>query len=202
MDDLVGQGIIVVGRRPYRAGALGGAFLAIAATNDDVVTGAVWAEADASRVLLKSVDDLPNSSFIAPSIHRQGDVTVAVSTAGQSPALAVRLRERIARSIGPEYATLAELLGRLRPAVHTRVPDVRARAKLWYDIVDSDAVEFLRRGDGAGAPRRIAELIDAAARPERYAEDAVRVEPGGMVYLVGAGPGDTGLTSVRGTSQL
>jgi len=202
LDDLVGQGIIVVWRRPYRAGDLAGAFLAIAATNDDVVNGAVWAEAEARGVLLNAVDDLPHCSFIAPSIHRQGDVTVAVSTAGQSPALAVRLRERIARSIGSEYATLAELLGRLRPAVHTRVPDVRARARLWYDIVDSDAVEFLRQGDVAAARRRIAELIDAAARPERYAEDAVRVEPGGMVYLVGAGPGDPELITVRGQSLL
>src|SRR2546422_5729937 len=91
LDDLVGQGIIVVWRRPYRAGDLAGAFLAIAATNDDVGNGAGWAEAEARGVLLNAVGDLPHCSFIAPSIHRQGDVTVAGSTAGPSPGLAVRV---------------------------------------------------------------------------------------------------------------
>ncbi len=202
LEDLAGQGMIALWRRPYRTGDLAAAFLAIAATDDGVVNIAVWAEAEQRGVLLNAVDDLPHCSFIAPSIHRHGDVTVAVSTAGQSPALAVRLRERIAHTVGPEYGTLADLLGRLRPAVQARVPDVPARARLWYDIVDSDAVEFLRRGDVAAARRRIAELIDDAARPERRAVDAVRAERGGIVYLVGAGPGDPELITVRGQSLL
>src|SRR5205807_9281641 len=85
---------------------------------------------------------------------RQGDVAVAVSTAGRSPALAVRLRERIGRLIGPEYATLLELLGELRAELARRVPDARIRTRLWYRIVDSDAIELVRRGRRAGAPAR------------------------------------------------
>src|SRR5207302_7933627 len=102
-----------------------------------------------------AVDDLPHCSFIAPAIHRQGDVAVAISTAGKSPALAVRLRERIGRLIGPEYATLLELLGELRAELTRRVPDARIRTRLWYRIVDSDAIEWVRRGDIAGARARI-----------------------------------------------
>jgi uroporphyrin-III C-methyltransferase / precorrin-2 dehydrogenase / sirohydrochlorin ferrochelatase len=227
LEDLTEQGAIALLRRPYRAGDLAGAFLAIAATDDGAVNGAVWTEAEQRGILLNAVDDVPHCSFIAPSIHRQGDVTVAVSTAGKSPALAVRLRERIARAIGPEYATLADMLGRLRPEVQVRVPDARARTRLWYDIVDSDVMEFIRRGDVAGAERRIAELIAAvpgpvsprvltplipspsgrgetksdrrAPSPERRGGQGVRT---GIVYLVGAGPGDPELITVRGLTVL
>ncbi|OLC89074.1 MAG: precorrin-2 dehydrogenase, partial [Gemmatimonadetes bacterium 13_1_40CM_3_66_12] len=103
-------GSITLAPRPYRPGDLAGAFLAIAATDDRAVNRAVWAEAEARGVLLNAVDDPPHCSFIAPAIHRAGDVAIAVSTAGKSPALAVRLRERIGRLVGPEYGTLLGLL--------------------------------------------------------------------------------------------
>jgi uroporphyrin-III C-methyltransferase/precorrin-2 dehydrogenase/sirohydrochlorin ferrochelatase len=213
LEDLAEHGAIALLRRPYRAGDLAGAFLAIAATDDGAVNDAVWTEAEQRGILLNAVDDLPHCSFIAPSIHRQGDVTVAVSTAGKSPALAVRLRERVARAIGPEYATLADMLGRLRPEVQARVPDARARTRLWYDIVDSDVLELIRRGDMDGAERRIGELIDTVPGPV----PPLRSSPpdplstlwrggtgvrSGIVYLVGAGPGDPELITVRGLTVL
>jgi len=199
LRDLAGRGELELRQRLYRPGDLAGAFLAIAATDDGAVNRAVWAEAEARGVPLNAVDDLPHCTFIAPSVHRQGDVTVAVSTAGKSPALAVRLRERIARAVGPEYGVFAELLGELRAAVAARLPDTRARTELWYRIVDSDALELLRRGDRAGARRRIAELIDAAGAPGGAAP---RTQPSGIVYLVGAGPGDPDLITVRGLKVL
>src|SRR5205823_1957899 len=136
----------------------------IAATDDRAANRAVWAEAEARGVLLNAVDDLPHCSFIAPAIHRQGDVAVAVSTGGKSPALAVRLRERIGRLIGPEYATLLELLGELRAELARRVADTRIRTRLRYRIVDSDAIALVRRGDVAGARRRLEQLVQAAGR--------------------------------------
>lgn len=196
--DLVRQDDVALVPRSYLPGDLEGAFLAIAATDDGAVNEAVWAEAEQRGILLNAVDDLPHCSFIAPSLHRSGDVTVAVSTAGKSPALAVRLRERIGRMIGPEYAAFADLLGALRPSVAARVPDQRARLELWYRIVDSDAVDLLRRGDRAGAERRIAQLIEAAAR----GADDPAPPPPGMVYIVGAGPGDPELITVRGREVL
>ena len=194
-------GSITLARRPYRSGDLAGAFLAIAATDDRAVNGAVWAEAEARGVLLNAVDDPPHCSFIAPAIHRQGDVAVAVSTAGKSPALAARLRERIGKLIGPEYGTLLELLGELRAELARRVPDAPVRTRLWYRIVDSDAIAFVRRGDLAGARRRIGELVQAV-EGDGAAPTAANTEPGGIVYLVGAGPGDPGLITRRGLDLL
>ncbi len=195
LEDLAAQGTIVLRRRGYRRGDLAGAFLAIAAADDRRVNRTVWREAEARGVLLNAVDDLPHCSFIAPAVHREGAITVAVSTAGKSPAFAVRLRERIARLVGPEHAAFVELLGELRATVADRVPDARARTRLWYAIVDSAALDDVRRGDLAGARRRIARLIEeAAAGAARPAAS----RPRGIVYLVGAGPGHPGLITVRG----
>ena len=183
-------------RRPYRRGDLKGAWLAIAATDDRGTNGAVWAEAEQLGVPLNAVDDLEHCSFIAPAVHRKGDITVAVSTAGKSPALAVRLRQRIARLVGRAEARLCELLGELRPGLAERVPDTPARTALWYRIVDSDVIDFVRRGDIEGARGRMAELVGPhPLSPSPFGR-------GGTVYLVGAGPGDPGLITAKGLELL
>ena len=160
LADLAASAGIDLRRRSYRAGDLAGAWLAIAATDDRTANAAVWAEAERLGVPLNAVDDLDHCSFIAPAIHREGDITVAVSTSGKSPALAARLRQRAARLVGPAEARLCELLGELRPELAARVPDTRARTALWYRIIDSDVIEFVRGGDTEGARRRIDELVD------------------------------------------
>ena len=193
---LVRRNAIELKRRPYRRGDLQGAWLAIAATGDRGTNGTVWAEAEQLGVPLNAVDDLEHCSFIAPAVHREGDITVAVSTAGKSPALAVRLRQRIARLVGRAEARLCELLGELRPELAERVPDAPARTDLWYRIVDSDVIDFVRRGDIEGARGRIAELVGPhPLSPSPFGR-------GGTVYLVGAGPGDPGLITAKGLELL
>ncbi|HEV2439991.1 MAG TPA: bifunctional precorrin-2 dehydrogenase/sirohydrochlorin ferrochelatase [bacterium] len=151
---------IVLHARPYRPGDLRGAFLAIAAGADPDTRAAIWREAGVERVVLNSVDDAAHCHFIAPAIHRRGDLVVAVSTAGKSPALAVRIRDRIADRIGPEYGALLELLGELRSEIASREPDFARRTALWYRLVDLDLDADLRRGDVEGARRRARALLD------------------------------------------
>src|ERR1051325_3859404 len=216
---LVRRNAIELKRRPYRRGDLAGAWLVIAAANRPV-NAAVWAEAEQLAVPVNAVDDLEHCSFIAPAVHREGDITVAVSTAGKSPALAVRLRQRIARLVGRAEARLCELLGELRRELAERVPDAPARTDLWYRIVDSNVIDFVRRGDVEGARRRIEELVQQAipvprlkagpsaalplrAVPDRAHSSEWESEGGaGVVYLVGAGPGDPGLITARGLELL
>lgn len=165
LQDLASDGVIQIRRRAYEPGDLDGAFLAIVHSDDPDVRDRAWREAERRRVLINAVDDMPHCAFIAPAVFEQGDLTVAVSTAGKSPALAVRVRNRVGALLGPEYATLLSLLGDLRAEVGARVPDAAARTALWYRIVDSDAIEFIARGDLAGARRRIAQLVaDAEER--------------------------------------
>jgi uroporphyrin-III C-methyltransferase/precorrin-2 dehydrogenase/sirohydrochlorin ferrochelatase len=203
LAELAAGGGIDLRRRPYRTGDLAGAWLAIAGTDDRGANAQVWAEAEREGVLLNAVDDLDHCSFIAPAIHREGDITVAVSTSGKSPALAARLRRRVARLVGPAEARLCDLLGELRPELAAHVPDARARTALWYRIVDSDVIEFVRRGDVDGARERIEELVDelglSSPSPEGRGGQGVRT---GVVYLVGAGPGDPGLITAKGLKIL
>lgn len=144
--------------RPYQTGDLAGAFLAIGATDDRAANAAVWEEATARNLLFNAVDDVPHCNFIAPSILRQGDLTVSISTSGKAPALAVRLKERLAPELGPEYARFLELAGQLRDGLAAAVPDFEQRKALWYRLVDSDVLSLLRAGDEAGARARIEEL--------------------------------------------
>jgi siroheme synthase-like protein len=163
LEALAGERRIVLHRRPYRPGDLKGVFLAIAANGDRDTRAAIWREAEAERVVLNSVDDAAHCHFIAPAVHRRGDLVVAVSTAGKSPALAVRLRDRIAAEIGPEYGTLLELLGELRPEIARREPDSGRRTALWYRLVDLDLAADLRRAGVEAARRRARALLDEVA---------------------------------------
>src|SRR6184192_2273890 len=218
LADLAQRGAIELRRRPYHPGDLAGAWLAIAASDDRSVNEAAWAEAERVGVPLNAVDDLEHCSFIAPAIHREGDITLAVSTGGKSPALAVRLRQRIARLVGRAEARLCALLGELRPELAGRVPDARARTALWYEIVDSDVIDYVRRGDIEGARGRIDQLVkqqlvvprlkpgpDTAlplrAVPHR-AHSSEWEHGTGVVYLVGAGPGDPRLITAQGLELL
>src|SRR5436309_1090973 len=144
LEALAASGAIDAVRRPYQEGDLAGAAVAIAATDDRSTNRMVWEEAERRGVLLNAVDDVSHCHFIAPSVHRRGGLTVAVSSGGRSPALAVRLRQRIAHLVREEHARLADLLGSLREEITCRVPDPATRTRLWYDLVDSDLLEYLR----------------------------------------------------------
>lgn len=147
-------------RRTYRDGDLAGAVLAIAAGDDPDEREAVWREAERRGVPLNSVDDPPRCGFIAPAVVRRGALTVAISTAGRAPALAVRLRQRLEHDLGPEHARFLDLSAEVRAPLAARCPDPALRRDLWYALVDSDALDLLRRGDETGARRRFAEILD------------------------------------------
>src|SRR5882724_607393 len=205
--------------RPYAPGDLEHAYLAIAATDDPEVNHAVHAEAEAKGVLVNVVDDPPYCGFILPSILRRGDLVVAVSTSGNAPALAVRVRERLERELGDEYARFLALAGSIRTPLAERYPDFQIRKRLWYRLVDSDVLALLRSGDETRARERIADVMGVgvpdSTTNRRDAEDAenntslVVSAPSaplpfnsGTVYLVGAGPGDPKLITVRGLELL
>ncbi len=223
-------GKIAVIQRPYQDGDLADAWLAIAATDDAAVNHAVFAEAQRRGCLVNVVDDPEHSNFIVPAVVRRGEVTIAVSTGGSSPALARRLRERLAQWVGPEYGDLAALLAELRPTLLARFPAGRPRLDAALRLVDSDLLVVLKR-QGMAAARAYAEalleasesgievvrqpplgLADHAHNPEKPAKASTPEEPllrsdgfsrpPGIVYLIGAGPGDPGLITVRGLECL
>lgn len=144
--------------RPYQPGDLEGAFMIICATDQPEINHQVWLAATANRQLVNVVDDTPRCNFIAPSILRQGELTIAISTSGRAPALAVRLKERLQREIGPHYAHFLELAAKLRQPLAEHIPDFETRKALWYRLVDSEVLALLEEGDEPAARQKISEI--------------------------------------------
>src|SRR5919108_3323766 len=159
LHDLVGEKRISYLAREYQTGDLTGAFLVNCATDRTEINHAVWQEATANRQLVNVVDDTPRCNFIAPSILRKGDLTIAISTSGKAPALAVRLKERFQRELGSEYARFLELAGELREPLAQHIPDFETRKALWYELVDSGILDVLARGDEATAREIISRVV-------------------------------------------
>jgi precorrin-2 dehydrogenase/sirohydrochlorin ferrochelatase len=105
---------IVAHGRPYSTGDLAGAFVAIAATDDEGLNARVAGDAAAMNVLVNVVDRPALCTFTVPATVRRGDLTLAIATEGRCPALAGILREELEGRYGPEYAELVSLFGELR----------------------------------------------------------------------------------------
>jgi siroheme synthase-like protein len=118
-EQLDREGIGELRERSYESGDLDGMRLVVTATGVEAVDAAVAADARANGIWVNAADLPAECGFILPAIARQGPLSVAVSTDGTSPALAVRLRDRIATLLTPELATLAEDLAAERSAIKT-----------------------------------------------------------------------------------
>ena len=132
--------------RRYQQGDLAGACLVVAATGDPAVHDAIWAEGCANGQLVNVVDVIPQCNFYAPAVIRQGQLTLAIGTGGAAPALAATLRRRFEQEFGPEYAEFLDYAQALRPLVAQRLPPEQ-RAPFWYALVESEALDLLRRGE-------------------------------------------------------
>lgn len=137
--------------RAYEPGDLAGAFCTYAATNDNAVNTAVYDEATRNSQLCNVVDVPPLCNFIVPSIVNRGDLAIAVSTSGNSPALAKRMKEDLNAHIGPEWQALNDLLGRLRPEVKRRYPEEAPRNDVLARMLEAGVLDLLRDGQEAEA---------------------------------------------------
>lgn len=108
---------VTIERRPFAPGDTSGFRLVLTATGDTAVDQAIFDEADAAGLWVNSADDPERCSYILPAVHRQGPITISVSTAGSSPALASWLRAELGALIGPEFSQIAEELASERAAV-------------------------------------------------------------------------------------
>jgi siroheme synthase-like protein len=176
LSRLVVEGRIDSIARRYRRGDLRTAFLVVVVSQPQSVTQTVWEETRGRNVLVNTLDDVPHCDFIAPSIVRRGDLAVAISTGGRAPALAVRLRQKLERELGPEHARFLEIAGMLRAPLARRWPDFETRKALWYRLVDSDVIHLLRRGSERQALDRIREILDVAPEPVPAGAVAVSLE--------------------------
>src|SRR4051812_12574266 len=140
---------------------LNGCFLVIADTEQNAY---IFELAERRSVLCNAADDPEFCRFSFGSIISRGDLTIAISTNGIAPALAVRLRQRFEREFGAEYAAFLAMLRAVRGEIANTLPDLETRRRLWYELIDSDALSLLRQGRQHEARQLLRSLIDAARR--------------------------------------
>lgn len=151
--------------------SLSGAFLVIQADRDRSRNAELFRFAEAQGILLNCLDDPPHCRFIFPSIHKQGELILAISTGGACPALGVRIRQRFQREFGPEYAEFLQICRGLRDRLARMVPDFPTRRTLWYRIVDSPALRLLADGKRAEAEQNIESLLTLRDAAPRYPQE-------------------------------
>jgi precorrin-2 dehydrogenase/sirohydrochlorin ferrochelatase len=162
---LASSGRIRLRRRPVRAADLTGAFLVVAATDDPRVNREVAERVRNAGGLVNVADDPAACSFLVPSVIRRGDLTVAISTGGGSPALARKLRQRLEQTVGPEYEAFVAALRLLRERARRAIADPKDRQAIYRRAVESDLFEAAARGDSARVAARIEELLRGLPRP-------------------------------------
>ena len=130
--------------REYRQGDLAQAFLVIAATDDEETQKQVYVEADTSNLLLNVADVPKRCNFILPASAKQGDLTISVSTAGKTPALARKIRMELEKRYGPEYRVLVDILGAVRPQVlASGLPQIE-NEQLFKQLLHDDMEEWIK----------------------------------------------------------
>ncbi|MSQ14596.1 MAG: bifunctional precorrin-2 dehydrogenase/sirohydrochlorin ferrochelatase [Dehalococcoidia bacterium] len=144
--------------RTYQKGDIAGAYLALVATDDNKVNQSAADEARELGILVNTADDVKNCDFIAPAIVQRGDLTIAVSTAGRSPAMARRVREELEELFTPDYADLLTVLGDARTAL--RKSGLRPDAEEWQKAIDSELKSMVRRGELEAAKDRLVSTLE------------------------------------------
>ncbi len=139
----------------YAVECLSGAALVIGATDDEKVNAAVSRDAKARGIPVNIVDDPRKCDFILPSLVERGDLTIACSTGGNSPALARYLREELEDAYGDEYAALSDILGQLRG----RMEKNAGRGRTWFDqLMAAGLLNMLRQKDADAAKKIVREI--------------------------------------------
>lgn len=161
--------------------------LVISATNNRQVNQFVWEEANKANIPVNVVDDLSLCSFIMPAIVDRSPVVIAISSSGKSPVLVRMLRTRLESLLPSAYGKLAEYLGQFRDLVKQNFTSPEQRKLFWEKLLQSQFVEMVLSGRDQAAEKYLIKSIE---------KDPKNL-PQGEVYLVGAGPGNPDLLTLR-----
>jgi uroporphyrin-III C-methyltransferase / precorrin-2 dehydrogenase / sirohydrochlorin ferrochelatase len=180
IDTLVSEKKITLWRREYLENDVEGFFLVFAATNNPVVHQQIFNDAASHNIPVNVVDVPDLCNFYLASIFHDGDLKIAVSTNGKSPTLGKIIRGRIAEEFGKNYPELLNRLSEIRPYVHSAFIEADKRKEVLEKIVD-DELKKINDGRLSLTPT---------------------CQKAGKVLLVGAGPGDPELISVKGLRAI
>ncbi|TCB69908.1 uroporphyrinogen-III C-methyltransferase [Acinetobacter sp. ANC 4216] len=159
--------------------------LVIAATNDKATNVQVFEACEAEKILVNSVDDLPHCRFMVPAIIDRSPLVVSIATNGKSPVLSRQIRTQLEASIPHGMGKLADFSGKWRAAVKAKITNPDERRIFWEDLYASPLKEQVFNDNLAEADRLIEQALMEWKAPK------------GEVYLVGAGPGDPELLTLK-----
>lgn len=191
LQELHQQGKIQLRQGHFEPHWLDNAWLVVAATDDSQLNSQLAELAHSRRLFINVVDNPQLSSYQVPSIVDRSPLMIAISSGGTAPVLARRLRERIESLFDHSTAALATLSARYRSAIRTARPDLRRRREFYDWLMDGPVAAALRQ-----------QRIELAAATLDFALLQPEVPPAGRVILVGAGPGDPGLLTLKALRAL
>ncbi len=150
---------IVWKQRSYRSGDLDGMFLVIGATDDETLNRRIHTDAEERNMLCNIADRPEICNFILPSVVRRGDLAIAVSTSGKSPALAKQLRKHLEAFFGPEYEPFLALMGEVRQRLlrHEHAPE--AHKPIFERLISGPLLRWIREGNTEDIDRFLAEVL-------------------------------------------
>lgn len=184
-------GLLTLVKGHFDESLLDPCWLVIAATDNEEVNGQVSQAAEARRIFCNVVDAPKQASFIMPSIIDRSPLMVAVSSGGTSPVLARLLREKLEASLPQHLGQLAHFAGQLRSRVKQRFATISERRRFWEKLFVNDRLaQSLANQDEKAIHETTEQLLE---------ED---LDNRGEVVLVGAGPGDAGLLTLKGLQQI
>lgn len=188
-----GQGKLTLQQKKYQAQDISTRYtLVIAATNDRQINQAIAQQCKAQNILVNVVDDASLCDVIFPAIVDRDPILVAISSGSASPQFSKLLRERINAFIPNGYGKLAALFGRYRKRVKSSIPKAQDRAVFWNKVVHGHIAESALSGNLEQAEIQLKSAIDNHRKLEQCGE----------VYLIGAGPGDPDLLTLRALRLL
>lgn len=174
----------------FAADHLSGKWLVIAATDSEQVNQQVFQSATEKQIFCNVVDSPEQASFIMPSVIDRSPIVVAISSGGKAPVLARILREKIEQQLPNYLGVLAQLAGTLREQIKQRFSSMSARRYFWEQFfADKSLQSEIEAQRSDGIEQRISALLSENQQPQ------------GSVVLVGAGPGDAGLMTIKGLQQ-
>jgi uroporphyrin-III C-methyltransferase/precorrin-2 dehydrogenase/sirohydrochlorin ferrochelatase len=185
---MVERGMLEVSAYDFEPSALDGMRLVIAATDDREFNRRVAEAARLRAIPVNVVDDPGLSSFIMPAIVDRSPLIVAIGTSGAAPMLARVVKARVEAMLPARLGRLAAMMGRSRAEVARAIINPAARRRLWERVIAGPVATRALAGDEAGATRLLV---------EEMRRTAAAASPTGEVYIVGAGPGDPNLLTLR-----
>ncbi len=177
--------------RAFREADIDGAWLVVSATGKPAIERHVCDVATQAGVFCNGVDDIDNCSYITPAIVDRGSIVVAVSSGGSAPVLARKVRETIEAALPAGLGRLAALAKRWRNRVSEHFDSLLERRRFWESVFDGPAGTRAIGGDIASAELEMTRLLQTSG-----------VSQTGEAWLVGAGPGDPGLLTLRALQIL